>query len=61
VNALERHAFDAGVHFNLAWYECGFENWERTKECLKRCFSLNPSWRMVVLEDERFAALWDSL
>ncbi len=61
VNALDRHAHDAGVHFNLACYECGLGNIERTKACLKTCFDLDPSWRLVALEDERFEALWDSL
>ena len=61
VNALERHAHDAGVNFNLACYECSLGNIERTKECLKRCFDIDPSWKLVALEDERFEALWGSL
>ena len=61
VNALDRHAHDAGVYFTLACYECGLGNMERTKECLKTRFELDPNWRIVALEDERFEALWDSL
>lgn len=61
VNALERHAHDAGVCFNLACYECSLGNIERTKECLKRCFEIDPSWKIVALEDERFEAMWESL
>jgi tetratricopeptide (TPR) repeat protein len=61
VNALEHHEEDAGVHFNLACYECGLENMERTKECLKRCFDLDPSWRILALEDEDLKPLGDSL
>ena len=61
VNALERHSGDAGVYFNLACYECTLGNMERTKDCLKSCFDLDPSWRLVALEDERFEALLNSL
>ena len=61
VNALERHPHDAGVHFNLACYECGLGNMERTKGRLERCFDLDPNRRLVALEDERFEALWESL
>jgi tetratricopeptide (TPR) repeat protein len=60
VNALEHHEDDAGVHFNLACYECGLGNMERTKECLKTCFDIDPSWRIIALNDERFEALWES-
>jgi tetratricopeptide (TPR) repeat protein len=61
VNALERHPLDAGVHFNLACYECRLENMDDAKYHLKRCFELDPSWRAMALGDERLEALWEAL
>ena len=61
VNALEHHEHDAGVHFNLACYECQLGNIQGAKDHLKTCFDIDPSWRLTALEDQRFEALWESL
>ena len=59
--ALKKFPDDAGVHFNLACYECLLGDMERAKDHLKKCFEIDPSWRITMLEDRRFEVLWKSI
>jgi len=61
VNALERHAHDAGIHFNLACYECQLGNIDGAKEHLKTCFDFDPSMRLKALVHEDLQPMWESL
>jgi tetratricopeptide (TPR) repeat protein len=51
----------AGLHYDLARYECLLGNIEGATSCLKRCFDLAPGWRLRALEDPDLEPLWQSL
>jgi hypothetical protein len=50
----------AGPHCDLACYKCRLGNVQAAKDCLKKCFDIDPSWRIIALESEDFKPLWES-
>ena len=61
VNALEDHADEPGIHFNLAFYERQLANLTDAKDHLKMCFVNEPNWRLMALEDPDLEPLWNLL
>lgn len=55
---LEHHPMDAELLFNLARYCCGVGDVSGAKEHLKRCFLVDPTLRMVALEDPELERVW---
>jgi tetratricopeptide (TPR) repeat protein len=61
VNAVKQNLNHAAIHYNLARYERELGNIDGAKNCLKRCFDLDPGWRIKALEDQDLDGLWQSL
>lgn len=49
------------LHFNLACYECQLGELEVAKARLAHAFKLEPKCRLMALDDDDLAPLWDSL
>ena len=60
-NAVENHAKEPLLHYNLACYECQLGNMEQAKQRLTKAFNLDPNCRLMALEDEDLEPLWSSL
>lgn len=48
-------------YYNLACYESQLGNLEAAKTLLKKCFSIDPTWREESLDDPDLEPLWASL
>lgn len=58
MNALDLGLHDASIPYHLACYECQLGNLEGAKGYLKRCFEIDPGWRLKALDDEDLEAVW---
>ncbi len=61
VNAAERFANTALIHYNIACYDCVEKNYEQSKERLVKAISLDPSFLNTAKEDEDLSDLGDWL
>ena len=52
VSAIERQPNVAIFHYNLACYECQLGDLERAKKSLHTAFKLDPSMKVMALDDE---------
>jgi hypothetical protein len=59
--AVERHPGAAILHFNLACYECRLGDVKVAKTRLHHAFKLDAKFRLLALDDEDLAPLWDAL
>lgn len=59
--AVERHPNAAVLHYNLACYECRLGDVEVAKARLHHAFKLDAKFRLLALDDEDLAPLWDTL
>jgi tetratricopeptide (TPR) repeat protein len=61
LQAIETHATESAVHYNLACYECLGGDLGKAKAYLATAFKLDPGCRIKALDDEDLRALWDSI
>jgi hypothetical protein len=61
LDAVEQHPGEPLLHYNLACYECQLGLLEVAKGRLAHAFKLAPKCRLMALEDDDLAPLWDSL
>jgi Tfp pilus assembly protein PilF len=61
LEAVERHPTEPMLHFNLACYECQLGDLEVAKARLAHAVKLEPKCRLMALDDDDLAPLWDSL
>ena len=61
LEAVERLPGESILHFNLACYECQLGELEVAKARLAHAFKLEPKCRLMALDDDDLAPLWDSL
>ncbi len=61
LEAVERHPKEPILHYNLACYECQLGDIEVAKARLAHAFKLAPKCRLMALDDEDLAPLWDTL
>ena len=61
LEAVERLPDEPILHFNLACYECQLGELEVAKARLAHAFKLEPKCRLMALDDDDLAPLWDSL
>ena len=61
LEAVERLPGEPILHFNLACYECQLGELEVAKARLAHAFELEPKCRLMALDDDDLAPLWDSL
>jgi hypothetical protein len=61
LEAVERHPTEPMLHYNLACYECQLGLLEVAKARLAHAFKLEPKCRLMALDDDDLAPLWDSL
>jgi hypothetical protein len=61
LEAVERHPTEPILHYNLACYECQLGDIEVAKARLAHAFDLEPKCRLMALDDDDLAPLWDSL
>ena len=61
LEAVERHPGEPILHYNLACYECQLGDIEVTKARLAHAFKLEPKCRLMALDAEDLAPLWDTL
>ena len=61
LEAVERHPKEPILHYNLACYECQLGELEVAKARLAHAFKLAPKCRLMALDDDDLAPLWDSL
>lgn len=52
---------EAIIPFNLACYFCQLRDLETAKDCLRRAFEIDLSWRETALEDRDLEPLWNFL
>jgi tetratricopeptide (TPR) repeat protein len=51
LNAESKFPKEAVIKYNLACYCCQLEDLESAREYLKRAFEIDPSWRVIALDD----------
>ena len=61
LEAVERLPKEPIPHYNLACYECQLGELEVAKARLAHAFELEPKCRLMALDDDDLAPLWDSL
>lgn len=61
LEAVERHAKAAVLHYNLACYECVLGDVEVAKARLEHAIKLDASFRLKALDDPDLNAVWASL
>jgi tetratricopeptide (TPR) repeat protein len=61
LEAVERLPKEPILHYNLACYECQLGELEVAKARLAHAFNLEPKCRLMALDDDDLAPLWDSL
>jgi hypothetical protein len=61
LEAVERHPKEPILNYNLACYECQLGELEVAKARLTHAFKLAPKCRLMALDDDDLAPLWDSL
>jgi len=61
LEAVERLPKEPIIHYNLACYECQRGELEVAKARLAHAFKLAPKCRLMALDDDDLAPLWDSL
>jgi Flp pilus assembly protein TadD len=61
LEAVERLPDEPILHYNLACYECQLGDLEVAKARLAHAFQLAPKCRLMALDDDDLAPLWDSL
>lgn len=61
LEAVELHPSEPILHYNLACYECQLGLLQVAKGRLAHAFKLAPKCRLMALEDDDLAPLWDSL
>ena len=61
LEAVERLPDEPILHYNLACYECQLWELEVAKARLAHAFKLAPKCRLMALDDDDLAPLWDSL
>jgi hypothetical protein len=61
LEAVERHPDEPMLHYNLACYECQLGLMGVAKARLAHAFQLAPKCRLMALDDDDLAPLWDSL
>ena len=61
IEAVERLPEEPILHYNLACYECQLGELEVAKGRLAHAFKLEPKCRLMALDDDDLAPLWDSL
>lgn len=59
VEALRLFPSDATIHFNLACYACQLGRNQEAKERLGKAIEIDPSFKLMALDDEDLAPLWD--
>ena len=52
---------EAIVNYNLGCYASVMGNLPLAKEYLRKCFEVDPDWRLQALDDEDLKPLWNSL
>ncbi len=61
LEAVERHPQEPILHYNVACYECQLGDIGVAKARLQHAFKLEPKCRLMALDDDDLAPLWDSL
>jgi Tfp pilus assembly protein PilF len=61
IQALKRFPTEALVLYNLACYECQLGNIEDANEYLKQAFKVDPSYRLMGLDDPDLEPLWSEI
>lgn len=57
VSALDEGLDEAVIHFNLACCECRLGDFWAAREHLRRCFEIDPRWRLKALENPELEAV----
>lgn len=59
--AESRFPNEAIIKYNLACYSCVLNELDAAKGFLKRCFSIEPRWKIHALDDEDLQPLWNAI
>jgi hypothetical protein len=60
-NAETKFPKQAIIKYNLACYFCQEGDLQTATDYLKRTFAIDPSWRLLALEDEDLKPLWNGM
>jgi hypothetical protein len=61
LDAVEQHPSEPILHYNLACYECQLGDIEVAKARLQHACKLSKKCRLMALDDDDLAPLWDKL
>ena len=61
LRAVEIHAGEPMIHFNLACYESQLGDMTAAKACLDKAIGLEPGCRLAALDDPDLLPFWDSI
>src|SRR5207249_1825219 len=61
LNSERKFPKEAVIPYNLGCYCCQLGDLESARNFLKRAFEIDPTWRLLALEDEDLKPLWNDL